>query len=149
MARFPRPQGAIENYSDLNVGDHVFHVYGIWPPQFGCESVVTSAPAPFATHREYSDIHSGSADATVFDAMLGGSKYPSMEFANDGNLVPGHSHNDNYWFRSEEQAMEAVAFLRKRWEANPSMIAEENIRREIDRKMDAYFDDYSYAEEPA
>lgn len=142
MARFQRPEGTIKNYSDLKVGDHIFHVYGIWPPFFGGEHIVTKAPDTFSRHRGYGEIHSMSAESIVFDVKYGNGGNSYMNFATDGNLNPGHSHNDNYWFRSEQAARDAVTFLRSQWEADPELIAAEQERRARDW-ADYDGDDYS------
>ena len=134
MTTFERPKNTIDNAFDLSVGDHVWHVFGIWPPQMGGEHIVTQLARPFEQNREYSDIHSGSADEIVFDTQWIDSKYSTMNFAADGNLVPGRSHNNNYWFRSEADALAAVELLRAEWEASGT-IAEEIERQEEDRRF--------------
>jgi hypothetical protein len=138
MNRFERPTGAIQNAADLREGEALWHVWGIWPPQIG-EYTVTAAARPFREHREYGEVHSSMADFIVFDVRSKDSKRSQMNFASDGNLVTGHSHNDNYWFRSEAEADAAVAFLTKQWEASGE-IAEELARREEDRRSYDYAD---------
>ena len=134
---FKRPQNTIDNAFDLRVGDHVWHVYGIWPPQMGGEHVISRAAGPFKHHSEYSDIHLTSADDVVFDTRWINGKNSTMNFASDGNLVPGHSHNNNYWFRSEADALAAVELLRSEWESS-GKIEEEIARREEDRRFYDY-----------
>lgn len=126
MARFKRPTGSIEDYNDLRIGDHIYEVFGIWPPQMGREYIVTRLPTLMRDHPEGK--HSIQQDEVVFDVQRVNSKYKNgvLQFAADGNMVPGgHSHNDNYWFRSENAAVKAVAFLRDQWERNPTLIKRE------------------------
>lgn len=131
MTKFNRPQNTIDDVRSLRVGDHLWHVYGIWPPQMGGDHFVTRAAGPFKNHPEYSNIHSLSGDGLVFDVKWANETIrPTMEFASDGNLIPGHSHNNNYWFRSEADALAAVDFLRAEWERHPEAIAEDTARRE-------------------
>lgn len=137
MSRFERPADAIENAADLRVGDRIWHVYGIWPPQMGGEHIVTRAAGPFKDHRAYGPIHASGADSIVFDTRWIDGKHSHMNFASDGNMVPGHSHNDNYWFRSESTADAAVEMLKAAWEAS-GKIAEEIARREEDRRSYHY-----------
>lgn len=143
MARFERPQSAIADFRDLRVGDVVYEVYGIWPPCRGKQKTVTRAPIKFSEHPEYSDIHKSSADKMVFDLA-----YPDgltvMSFASDRNLMPGHSHNDNYLFRSEEDAESAVIWLRDRWSSSPGSIAEEVERMFTWDSFDDRWEDHDY-----
>ena len=127
MSRFPRPAGAIENVADLNVGDRIWHVYGIWPPQMGGEFTITRAATLYRDHPETNG--SPQDDEVVFDVRWAKCDLVTMEFASDGNMKPNHSHNDNYWFRSEAEARDAVDFLKQQWEASGG-IAEEIARRE-------------------
>jgi hypothetical protein len=124
VSNFKRPENTIENAYDLNVGDHVWHVFGIWPPQMGGEHIITRPAGLFKHHPEYSEIHLLSADQAVFDTRYLDSENSIMNFASDGNLTPGRSCNDNYWFRAEVEAEAAVDFLRKEWEARPALIVE-------------------------
>lgn len=127
MARFPAPANVVTDFNDLKIGDVVYEVYGIWPPQTGGPKTVMSTPVKFSEHREYRDIHESLANSVVFDLA-----YPDgltvMEFASDNNLVPGYSHNDNYLVRSDEDAKAAALWLREQWSASPSSIAEEQAR---------------------
>lgn len=147
MADLAKPSNYITDASDLKVGDHIWHVYGIWPPQEGDEHVVTRAACKFSEHREYSDIHTGSSEEIVFDVRWTGSERPTMHFASDGNLIAGRSTNNNYWFRSAEAAQDAVSFLRSEWESKPGLIAAEVERREFDRAFD--YDDHEGYQEAA
>lgn len=141
MSRFPRPAGAIENVSDLKIGDHIWHVYGIWPPQMGGEFTITRTVVQFQDHPDYSEIHSSQAELLVFDEQWADSEMVDMAYASDSNMQPGHSHNDNYCFRSEEEALAAIDFLTKQWEAAPDLISEEVARREEDRRYYDYYGD--------
>ncbi len=137
MSRFERPQNTIEDAASLRVGDHIWHVYGIWPPQMGGEHIVTREAAPFCQHPRYESPHSSQGDQIVFDEKWVDGKKPHMSFASDCNMTPGHSHNDNYCFRSEADARAAVEFLRSAWESS-GKIAEEIARREEDRRFYDY-----------
>jgi len=138
MSRFPRPEGAIESASDLKVGDRIWHVYGIWPPQMGGEFTVARAAIPYDQHPK--NVHSPQDDEVVFDVRWVKGEFTTMEFASDGNMKANHSHNDNYWFRTEAEALAAVSFLRSEWEAAPDLIAKEVRRREEDRILYLYED---------
>jgi hypothetical protein len=110
MARFERPANTINDASDLKIGDHVWHVFGIWPPCM-YETIVIGEAKPYKKHRKYSDIHSQDAEKVVFDVRYPDIGREDMKFAADGNLVSGYSHNDNYWFRNEADARAAVEML--------------------------------------
>lgn len=145
MSRFTRPSGAIDNFADLKVGDVIWHVYGIWPPFMSTSpATVVEVARPYSLHRDYSD-DSTQGDLMVFD-VLWREDFTDMHFASDGNLVPGKSHNDNYWFRTEDEAKVAVEFLRNQWDADPNSIAEVLADRELLRSMDDYYDAYGYDE---
>lgn len=139
MSRFERPANTITDVNELKVGDHVWHVYGIWPPQMGGGYIITKQAGPFCEHHEYSDIHEGSADQLVFDERWVGGQHSTMNFASDCNMLVGYSHNDNYCFRSEADALAAIDWLRLQWEQS-GRIAEEVARRKEDRLF------YDYAE---
>lgn len=141
MARFERPKNAIDNYADLKVGDVIWHVCGIWPPFCSrAPSTITGEARPFRDHPEHDGQRGCQSDEIVFDEHPADWDWPHMAFASDGNLVPGRSHNDNYWFRSKEDAEAARDYLRTQWDANPDMIEAvlEDRRRwdEIDREYD-------------
>jgi hypothetical protein len=139
MAQFERPADTVTDAAQLNVGDQLWKVYGIWPPQFSGPYTLANKPVPHSAHARYSDIHSGSAEKIVFGVRTV-EGYLDFNFASDGNLTPGHSHNDNYWVRSEAAALAAVARLREQWEARPELIVLEQARREAWRREEAYID---------
>lgn len=148
MARFSRPANSIETYEDLKVGERIWDVCGILPPFMGNSKIVTIAPIPFYLHPEYAKHHSEMKDDIVFSFRY--EDRPDIEvmyFATDCNMQPGYSHNDNYCFKSEEDAKAAVEFLRKQWADNPDLMEQERIRREQDAAFDAEFGDYDYYEE--
>lgn len=135
MARFPRPSGAIKDVNELKDGDILYHVYGIWPPCVGESETVKGSPVQFKDHREYAEIHSLSADHWVFDTLVPSifpheASYLRMHYASDGNMQPGFSHNDNYWFRSLEEAVAARLYLHEQWVARPDLIEDEKRWRE-------------------
>jgi hypothetical protein len=138
MGRFPRPVGAIGSADDLKVGDRIWRVYGIWPPQMGGEFIVSRPAGPY--NERPKNLRSPQDDEIVFDVRYAKSNLTAMEFASDGNMKPNHSHNDNYWFRTEAEALDAVRFLKDQWEAVPGLIAEDIQRREEDRRLYAYED---------
>lgn len=125
MSRFERPLGTIENAIDLKVGDQIWQILGIWRPQFLGPYTVTRVPLPFRQHPQYDDIHEGLGDNLVFDVTWPSGDLCTHEFASDGNLQSGHSHNDNYWTRSQEAAEAVRDYLQKQWENNPELIEEE------------------------
>jgi hypothetical protein len=140
VAKFERPQNSIEDVAELQVGDRIWHVCGIWPPQMGGDHVVTRAAIPLQDHPK--NRNPSSQDASlVFDTRWSGSDLSHMEFASDGNMIRGYSHNDNYWFRDEAAASAAVEFLRAQWEAAPDKIKEEIARREEDCRFYEAFAD--------
>src|SRR6185503_4815855 len=128
MARFPRPQGTIENYADIKIGDVVWHVFG-FSPNCAVEKrphVVVLAPIPYKDHPKWSKIHEGSEDDIVFDTEVkyNSGTHRSMHFVGDGNLTPGRSHNDNYWCRTKEAAEAAAAELRCCWTNDSKAISQ-------------------------
>lgn len=120
MAKFARPNGAIADYNEIKAGDELYHVYGIRVPFCSGPSKVVAAPMRFADHKDWSDAQAGSEDKIVFDVVVvaGRENYVDMCFASDGNLIPGYSHNDNYWFSNEQSARAAVEYLRKQHAAD-------------------------------
>lgn len=151
MAKFDRPKNSIESYSDLKVGDHIWEVCGIWRPFVGYERIVTRSPIKFSEHPEYSE-YSTQGDLIVFDISYAND--PSLIihwFASDCNMQPGQSHNDNYWFRSAEDAEAARDFLKSEWEKDPEVFAREIEEQERSREFDRIMDDemdrhHSYAD---
>lgn len=144
MAQLPRPANTIDNSADLKVGDTIFRVYGNYPPQMGDESKIVGPAIPFKDHPEYDPIHVQLADHIVFDVQRSG--YVTYEYSDDNNMN-GYSHNDNYCFRTREDAEAAVEFLKSQWEANPDLIAAHMITSNlleslIDDCLD--HDDYWY-----
>jgi hypothetical protein len=133
MARFSRPEKTIRNAYELKFGDHIWHVYGIWPPYFAGEEIVTGTARRFHLHDEYSSIHHGAADRVVFDTRYINEKRSTMNFARDSNMEYGAaSHSDNYYFRSKEDAEAAVAYFTECWKADPNMVTDELERRKIE-----------------
>lgn len=149
MAKFDRPQNAIESFKDLKDGDVVYRVYGIWPPATGGACTVVGAPKKFSEHREYSDIHASSKDAIVFDLKHEKYDYTDMNFASDSNLIPGYSHNDNYCFRTEADAAAAVEWLHDQWTSSDGAIARFEAERAMWRAIDDEFSAYDYQDEAA
>lgn len=138
MARFPRPQGSIENAADLKVGDVIYHVYGIWPPVASdMPHTITRAAILLRDHPEGGP-DDFQRDLLVYDESWGGLQHSHMAFASDGNMVPGKSHNDNYCFRTKEAAEAARDYLRAQWQAHPELIAKEVEQRELDRLCDDF-----------
>lgn len=142
MAQFERPKNTIDDAASFQVGDLLWHVYGIWRPQSHGPYTVTRVAGPFREHPEYEEIHVGHADHIVFDTRWPDSDLTTMRYATDGNLQPGYSHNDNYWFRTQEDAEAARDFLLAQWEASPEAMAREQMR--LRREMDRMFDDHFY-----
>lgn len=122
MARFERPAGAIEGHADIRKWDVLWHVYGIWPPFMSGPAVVTRAP--------YSD---PKMKSIVFDTREPRHDFVQTNFASDGNMKEGHSHNDNYWFRTEKEAESAKDWLRAQWESRTGLIDEVLESRRLDR----------------
>lgn len=153
MLKFDRPKNAIENSADLKVGDEVWQVYGIWPPCMGGNVIIHSPAVKFRDHKDYSDIHISQADLTVFDTRYTDDAIIIvMHFAASGNMLPDKPDNNNYYFRSREDAEAARDFLRAEWEKNPDAIAEAIVERERDRELDRMMDDemdrhHSYADD--
>lgn len=144
MGYFPRPAGAIEDVNTLKLGDVLYHVYGIWPPSLSAypETVVRTALA-FKHHPEYHD-GSSQGELLAFDTECVSfwnhkEYYRRMHFASDCNMEPGHSHNDNYWFRSKEEAEAAVTFLYVQWKARPDLIEEVKEWRERERAAERHY----------
>lgn len=145
MAKFPRPNNAIADASEMEVGQPYWELYGIWPPCVSGPQILTRSAGPFRDHPKYDEIHAGHADHIVFDTRYPDSEFSNHNYAADGNMAGAHSHNDNYWFRSAEDAYAARDFLTAQWKANPDAIADEIARRRLER--DEYFyDDHAAAE---
>lgn len=139
MAQFKRPADTIMDAAEMKAGDQLWKVYGIWPPQFSGPYTLATEPVPYSAHARYSEIHSGSADKIVFDVRTA-EGWLDFNFATDGNLMPGYSHNDNYWVRSEAAALAAIDHLREQWKAKPELIVLEQERRERWLREEAYID---------
>lgn len=140
MARFPRPAGAIEDVMEIKNGDVLYRVYGIWPPVVSRDAyIVVGNPHKFKHNIEFSE-HSSQGEEVVFSTCYGDEKNSRFNawnnFAGDGNLVKGHSHNDNYWFRSREEAEAARAYLHAQYEAHPEAIEDEKRLKEYMRDLD-------------
>jgi hypothetical protein len=149
MAKFPRPAGAIESYKDIKVGDCLWHLYGIWMPSVSsCPVIITSAPVRFGDSPSYAPIHKGQKDEVIFAyRYLDWPEDRGIEaFAGDGNLNPGQSHNDNYWFRSFEEAEAGRKFLLDQWKARPDLIEAAEEQRRFDRETDLIWDREAFPE---
>lgn len=136
MAKYPRLANSINSYEDLKPGDIIHHVYGIRIPFYAGASTVVSAPIPYGQHKNIHDATSCLANSIVFDVRDDKSDYDDMVFASDGNLLPGYSHNDNYWFRSEADALAAVDFLTKCRADDPDELPEPSLSDDYDFEPD-------------
>lgn len=140
MARFPRPTGALSKPTDLKAGDVVWEVLGLLTPCKGGPYKIERAPIPFKDHPSYH--HSSSQGAElVFDKSsditeLGG-RWVTYWFCGDCNLLD-RSHNDNYLFRTEQEADAAVAYFQQCWKGNSALAEEEREWRRRWREMDSY-----------
>ena len=64
-----------------------------------------------------------------------------MEFVDSGNFNTNRSANDNYWFRTREDAKAALIFLTTCWENDADARADDKARRELNDLIDASYDD--------
>lgn len=101
-----RPLNYITDAKELRVGQEVFHVYGHLLTAPCYQGKVTAPAIPYRLHREFASCNEGHADSLVFEVD------GQLHFASDGNLVPGKSHNRNYWFRNRADAERAQEFFR-------------------------------------
>jgi hypothetical protein len=139
-----KPTNAIESADEIKVGMKIWGVYGICMPQMMSPFVVLSEPTKFRDRPDFSDIHKIQGDLLICDVQCDGWESPSHCYLSDANI--GTSQNDNYWFRSEEDAAAYLATCLEDWKANPEEIAEVEERRRLDREMDAadFQDDFEY-----
>lgn len=149
MAKFARPANAIETFEDLKLGDVVYSVLGIWPPQTSRAYTVVGAPMKFSEHTSYSGIHETMKDYIVFDLKHDGYDFIDKNFASDNNLMAGQSHNDNYLFRTAEDAQAARLWLREQWVSSDGMIAEFEANRAMWSALDDDYYDYDYRDQDA
>ena len=126
MGKLTQPSKAIRDYHELKVGDIIYYFGGShYPFYVGKEALrIVRAPELFKQHPKYSSIHMDQADEVVFTTVYHNNTriYENMEFASDNNLRPGYSHNDNYLFRSLEDAEEFARTAKAECDSNPKLM---------------------------
>lgn len=145
--KIPRPETALKSLTDLKVGDVVWVGYGLVRPFVHSPKIVKSEAIKYKDHPEYQE-GSSQGELYVFDLA-----YPddapiakgvvTMEFATDCNLTEGYSHNNNYIFRSEEDARAYVEAVEQWWKKHPKEYEQELAWYKEQRELDY---DYDYAD---
>jgi hypothetical protein len=120
------PNNAVLCAHEIVLGLKLYYVYGIWSPFVaGSEYTVVSVPKKFREHASFKSVHSGMGDKIVFDVE--GEHGIEKHFAADGN-IDGH-WNNNYWFKSKEDAELFCVQCLEDWKSHPDKIAEVQAER--------------------